>query len=519
MNHRHGNTVADALRRSAARTPDRRALHFTAQASGTSQAAPAVDRSWTYRELDHAVTRAAAHLLARGLRPGDRVAALGRNSDAYLLLFLACARVGLVHVPVNYNATAAELRYFTEQSGSAALLYDDEYADLVAALPAGGPLRHRATMTELLTVAQDGPVPVLLTFAPDHDLVQLLYTSGTTAAPKGAMMTHRALLHEYLSAITALDLRETDRLLHALPLYHSAQLHVFLLPGLMLGCENRLIQAPDPATVLRLLTTERLTSFFAPPTVWAALTAHPDFAAADLGHLEKAYYGASVMPAPVLERLRTALPGTGFYNAFGQSEVGPLATVLRPEEHDARPTSAGRTVLFVEARVVRPDGRPAGPGEIGEIQYRSPQLCTGYWDKPEETAAAFDADWFRSGDLVRRDAEGYVQVVDRLKDVINTGGVLVSSREVEDVLYAHPAVAEAAVVGVPHPKWIEAVTAVVVARTPVAEGELIDWARERLPAHKTPKAVHFADGLPKNASGKVLKRELREQLTGSQQPF
>jgi fatty-acyl-CoA synthase len=176
-------------------------------------------------------------------------------------------------------------------------------------------------------------------------------------------------------------------------------------------------------------------------------------------------------------------------------------------------------VLFVEARVVDPDGRRVGPGQVGEIQYRSPQLCTGYWGKPEETAAAFDADWFRSGDLVRRDAEGYVFVVDRLKDVINTGGVLVASREVEDVLFAHPAVVEAAVVGLPDPHWIEAVTAVAVVREPVAAAELIAWARERLPAHKTPKAVHFVERLPKNASGKVLKRELRERLTGSQSPF
>jgi fatty-acyl-CoA synthase len=333
------------------------------------------------------------------------------------------------------------------------------------------------------------------------------------------MMTHRALLHEYLSAVIALDLRETDRPLHTLPLYHSAQMHTFLLPALLLGCENRLIQAPDPATVLRLLGTERLTSFFAPPTVWTALAAHPDFDRTDLGHLARAYYGASVMPAPVLERLRAALPGTGFYNAFGQSEAGPLTTVLRPEEHAERPTSAGRPVLFVQARVVGPDGAEVGPDEIGEICYRSPQLCSGYWDKPEETAAAFDGEWFRSGDLVRRDAQGYVYVVDRLKDVINTGGVLVASREVEDVLFAHPAVAEAAVIGVPHPHWIEAVTAVAVTRAPVTEQELIAWARERLPAHKTPKAVHFADRLPKNASGKVLKRELREWLTGSRAPF
>ncbi|PYC68432.1 acyl-CoA synthetase [Streptomyces tateyamensis] len=494
----HLSTVPDALRRSAARTPGRTALRFA-------------DRSWSYRALDQAVTRLAGHLLARGLRPGRRVAALGRNSDAYLLLFLACGRAGLVHVPVNYNATGAELRYFTEQSGSALLVHDTEYAERAAAL---APL-PAVDFAELLEVAGHGPVPEIAVTVRDTDLLQLLYTSGTTAAPKGAMMTHRALLHEYLSAIVALDLTERDRPLHALPLYHSGQLHVFLLPYLLLGAENLLVQAPEPGELLDRLAGKRITSFFAPPTVWTAIEAHPRFRGADLSALAKAYYGASIMPGPVLERLRAALPATGFYNAFGQSEIGPLTTVLRPEEHRERPTSAGRTVLFVEAKVVDQAGAEVAPGEVGEILYRSPQLCTGYWDKPQESAEAFDGEWFHSGDLVRRDAEGYVYVVDRLKDVINTGGVLVASREVEDALYGHPAVVEAAVIGLPDPHWIEAVTAVVVTREEVSAAELIAWARERLPAYKTPKAVHFAAELPKNASGKLLKRDLRERLTGS----
>ncbi|GAA1241985.1 acyl-CoA synthetase [Kitasatospora nipponensis] len=502
MTLHHSSTIPDALTRAAARAPERVALHFA-------------DRSWTYRALDEAVTRAAGRLLAAGLRPGERVAALGRNSDGYLLLFLACARAGLVHVPVNHHATAAELHYFVEQSQSAALLHDAEYAERVAALAPTPALRHRATLEELREACATGPLPEVTVPVRDEDLVQLLYTSGTTGAPKGAMMTHRALLHQYLSCIVALDLREQDRPLHALPLYHSGQLHVFLLPYLLLGAVNHLVVAPEPTDLLGRLGREAITSFFAPPTVWTALEAHPDFRATDLGALRKAYYGASIMPAPVLARLREALPATGFYNCFGQSEAGPLTCVLRPEEHAERPDSAGRPVLFVEARVVDEAGAEVAPGEVGEILYRSPQLCTGYWDKPQESAEAFDGSWFHSGDLVRRDADGYVFVVDRLKDVINTGGVLVASREVEDVLYGHPAVREAAVIGLPHPRWIEAVTAVVVAHRPVTAEELIAYAGERLPAFKAPKEVHFADELPKNAAGKLLKRELRERLTGS----
>ncbi|MCP2167056.1 fatty acyl-CoA synthetase [Goodfellowiella coeruleoviolacea] len=499
------STVADVLRRGAARHPDRVALHFT-------------DRCWTYGELDAAVSRAAAHLLSLGLSRGDRVAAYGHNSDAYLIGFLACARVGLVHVPINYNLAGGELAYLLGQSGSRAVLVDPVLADNVAAVRDQSTVDHviplRDAAGSLLEVAATGPAPDLSAHAPaDTDLVQLLYTSGTTSRPKGAMMTHRALVHEYLSCVAALDLRADDVHLHAMPLYHSAQLHVFLLPALAVGATNHLVEKPVPADVLARIEADRITSFFAAPTLWVAIANHADLATRDLATLRKAYYGASIMPVPVLHRLRAALPGLGFYNCFGQSEIGPLATVLRPDEHDQRPDSAGRPVLFVELRVVDAAGDDVPDGELGEVVYRSPQLCVGYWDKPEETSEAFRDGWFHSGDLVRRDAQGYLFVVDRIKDVINTGGVLVASREVEDALYTHPAVAEVAVIAVPDPRWIEAVTAVVVAKAEVTEQELIEHTRGQLAGFKVPKRVHLVDELPGNASGKLLKRVLRERFT------
>jgi fatty-acyl-CoA synthase len=246
--------------------------------------------------------------------------------------------------------------------------------------------------------------------------------------------------------------------------------------------------------------------------VWIGLSNRPDFATRDLGGLRKAYYGASIMPVPVLERLRERLPGLAFYNCFGQSEIGPLATVLGPDEHRDRPASCGRPVLFVDARVVDEKGDDVPDGTPGEIVYRSPQLCEGYWDKPEETEDAFRDGWFHSGDLAVRDADGYLTIVDRVKDVINSGGVLVASRQVEDALYTHEAVAEVAVIGLPDEKWIEAITAVVVPRGDVTEADLIAHARDRLTPFKAPKRVVFADSLPRNASGKILKRELRDRL-------
>lgn len=493
------NTVDGVLRRSARRVPGRVALRYG-------------ERVWTYAELDTAVSRAAQVLREEGLGHGDCVGAYAHNSDAYLIGFLACSRAGLVHVPVNQNLVGDDLAYIVGQSGSSLVLADP---DLAPRLP--GDVRVialRDTDDSLLArlpgaVAYDGEEPGA------DDLAQLLYTSGTTAAPRGAMMTHRALVHEYVSAITALDLKETDKPVHSLPLYHSAQMHVFLLPYLAVGAENTIIDAPDAERIFDLVEAGRADSLFAPPTVWIGLSNHPGFATRDLGALRKAYYGASIMPVPVLERLRERLPSLGFYNCFGQSEIGPLATVLGPDEHEGRMDSCGRPVLFVEARVVDERGLEVPDGTQGEVVYRSPQLCEGYWDKPEETKEAFRDGWFHSGDLAVRDEEGYFTVVDRVKDVINSGGVLVASRQVEDALYTHERVAETAVIGLPDERWIEAVTAVVVRKGDVSEAELIDHAREKLAHFKAPKRVLFVDELPRNASGKILKRELRDRFSAS----
>jgi fatty-acyl-CoA synthase len=504
------STVGRILERSARRLPDKLALAFA-------------ERRWTYAELDRAVGRVAARLLALGLRPGDRVAAFGKNSDAYAMLYLGCARAGLIHVPVNFSARGDELVYLLSQSDPAAAFWDPALAGAVKAVADRLPDRHRGTLrdgpraeVDVLCWALDSGGEVHVEDGVDErDLVQLLYTSGTTSRAKGAMLTHRALVHEYVSAIVSLELAEHDVPLHTLPLYHSAQMHVYLVPGLAVGATNHVIEAPDLDEIFARVPRDGIDSLFFPPTVWIGFANHPAFATADLSTLRKAFYGASIMPVPILRKLQQRLPEVKFYNCFGQSEIGPLATVLRPEDHAERPDSVGRAVLFVETRVVDPEMNDVAPGELGEVVYRSPQLCDGYWDKPEETEEAFHGGWFHSGDLVRIDERGYMFVVDRIKDVINTGGVLVASREVEDALYSHAAVAEVAAVGLPHERWIEAITAIVVTSSPVSEDELLAFARERLSGHKVPKAVYFVDELPKNASGKLLKRELRERFGGS----
>jgi fatty-acyl-CoA synthase len=506
------NTIGDAMRRAGSRFRDRPALRFG-------------ERLWSFAALDRAADRVARMLLAEGLRPGDRVCAFGRNSDGYLLLWLGCARAGLVHVPANYALTTPELDYILRQSGAAAVFTQPALRPVADA--AGGALLRgtldagAGTVLDVLAIAGDarwdaGDPPGEA--VAETDLVQLQYTSGTTGQPKGAMMTHRAMLAEYASATIELEMRRDDRALAALPLYHTAQMHAFTMPQMLNGAFTLLVEAPQPALVLELIERERITSFVAPPTVWITLLQHPDFARRDLSSLANIYYGASIMPVPVLQELRARLPGARPFNCYGQSEIAPIATVLRPEEHDARPGSVGRAVLNVETRVVDAEMRDVAPGERGEVVHRSPQLLLGYWNMPEETARAFGGGWFHSGDVATIDAEGYLAIVDRTKDLINTGGVLVASREVEEALFTHPAVAEVAVIAVPDPKWIEAVAAVVVLRDgagPDIEALLLAHARAQLAAYKVPKRIIIAEALPKNTAGKLLKRELRQIYAGT----
>jgi fatty-acyl-CoA synthase len=494
------NTVGDALHRVARRERDAIALIFG-------------DRRWTFADLDIAADRVARRFADLGLVAGDRIAAYGRNSDAYFIAWLACARGGFVHVPVNYALTGDELSYIVQQSGARLVVA----AESLEANLAGIAIEMRGRFDgggglDVLAVARDSAAPVGVDpLLEDDSLAQIVYTSGTTAAPKGAMMTHGAMLAQYYSCIHNMEYAGSDRALAALPLYHTAQMHAFTMPQMLVGACTILIEAPTPAMVLELIERERITSFFAPPTVWISLLRHPDFATRDLSSLEKVYYGASIMPVPVLHELRARLPKARPFNAYGQTEIAPVATVLRPEEHDARPASCGRPVLNVETRVVDPDMNDVSPGTPGEVVHRSPHLLTGYWNKPAETEAAFAGGWFHSGDVGYFDAQGYLYIVDRIRDVINTGGVLVASREVEEVLFTHPAVSEVAVVGLPDDKWIEAVSAFVVLRDgqTTDEATLIAHARTHLAPFKLPKRVVFVETLPRNTAGKLLKRELR----------
>jgi fatty-acyl-CoA synthase len=505
----HRQSTGDLVRRTALRSPDRPAIVFGG-------------RTWTYAELVDDARRAAAGLVSLGVGKGDRVIVLGRNSADYAITWLATQLLGAIHVPVNYSLGSREVAYVLQHSEASVALAD---ADLLETLSAAARESGSDARLALLDGDGDGGTDDVVDFhatwgdepLPDvaidsEDIAQIAYTSGTESAPKGAMLSHRALIAQYVSCIAAGEYHERDVLLHSLPLYHCAQMHCFLMPGLYLGCKNVIIPAAAPGPMIAAIAEQGVTSVFAPPTVWIGLLGDPGFEQSAVSTVEKAYYGASIMPVATVRELLKRLEGLRLFNYYGQTELSPLATCLGPDEQLTKPGSAGRPVINVETRVVDDDMRDVEDGEVGEVVHRSPQLTTGYYKDPVKTEEAFAGGWFHSGDLAIRDADGYITIVDRKKDMINTGGENVSSREVEETLYEHPDVAEVAVVGVADPKWIEAVCAVVVRRpgAAVSGDELIAFAKERLAGYKVPKRAEFVDALPKNPSGKILKRELRQ---------
>ncbi|MCA0328229.1 MAG: acyl-CoA synthetase [Proteobacteria bacterium] len=503
--------LGDILRRTAIRLPNKLAVHCG-------------DTRWTYAELDALVTRLAAGLARLGIGHGDRVAVLARNSHGFAALRFALARLGAVLVPINFMLKADEVAYILRHAGTKTLATDSGLAELARAaatldtqvaqfiwLPSEDPSQPVAGMASFdkLAACPDAlPEPPLQS----TDLAQIVYTSGTESSPKGAMLTHDAVLWQYVSCCINAEVAERDVALHALPLYHCAQLDVFFGPAIYIGSENHITSKPTPDNLLPMMAAHGITSFFAPPTVWIALLRSPLLDQTDLSKLAKGYYGASIMPVEVLKELARRLPQVRLWNLYGQTEIAPLATLLGPDDQLRKPGSAGRAVLNVETRVVDDQMRDVAVGEVGEIVHRSPHLMLGYFHDDERTRAAFEGDWFHSGDLGTIDDEGYVSVVDRKKDMIKSGGENVASREVEEMIYRLPQVSEVAVIGLPDPKWVEAVTAVVVVKAgqELAEIDVITHCEAHMAKFKAPKRVIFADQLPKNPSGKLLKRELRQ---------
>ncbi|MWA05239.1 AMP-binding protein [Actinomadura sp. LD22] len=500
-------------------------LHRTARRYPGKLAVVSGDLRVTYAEFDAAVNRAANALAGRGLSKGDRLALLSHNCFQYAVLAFATAKLGVVLVPVNFMLGADEIGYILGHSGACGIVAEGALVPVaekaLAAAGVEGGVRARigdgpAGWEDVDGWWRDGSAAAPDVLVGDDDPLRLMYTSGTESRPKGVMLTSRSLISQYVSCIVDGEMAADDVEVHALPLYHCAQLDCFFSVDVYLGATSVILPGPDPALLLETIEREKVTKLFCPPTVWISLLRHPDFETRDLSSLRKGYYGASAMPVEVLRELLRRLPDVRLWNFYGQTEMAPLATILRPDEQLERAGSAGRAAINVETILVDDLGNPVAAGEVGEIVHRSPHAALGYYNDEAKTEEAFRGGWFHSGDLGVMTEDGYLSVVDRKKDMIKTGGENVASREVEEAIYELDGVAEVAVFGIAHPRWIEAVTAVVVPRPGAALSvdDVHAHVRERLAGYKRPKYVVLAESLPKNPSGKILKRELRSMHAG-----
>jgi acyl-CoA synthetase (AMP-forming)/AMP-acid ligase II len=478
------------------------------------------DRARTFAEADEHAARGAAAMRAAGVRSGDRVALLARNELEYLEIMAASQRAEAILVPLNNRLTTPELAYIVADCSPRLLIQGPGYADVAAALD----VEHTWHLGDegtgrpydgVLAATEPMPRGVLDSAAAGT----ILYTSGTTGRPKGAVLSNGALATRMLFIVVESGARSGDVFVQTLPMFHIAA--NISAAYAVIGGTNVMVTAFDPAEVVALLARHRATAILLVPTTINRLCDEPSLLTADLSALRLVHYGASPIPPEVLRRALRLLR-CGFLQYFGMTETSGC-TLLRPDDHDPechpeRLASAGTETLTFSVRVVDGEDRAVGPGEVGEVVCRGPAVMDGYWNNPEATAEALRGRWMHTGDLGYRDANGYLFITDRLKDMIVTGGENVYPREVEDVIYEHPGVLEAAVIGIPDERWGEAVHAIVVPRGAGPSGdELLDHCRARLAGYKVPKSVEFVDALPRNVTGKVLKRELREHRAALRQ--
>ena len=496
-------------------------------------------RRTTFASLDAGASAVAAGITSfAALTPGDRVAWMDTNSDHLIEAFCGIARAGAVSVPVNYRARDDELAFVLADSGAKVLMVGQRYADSVSRFlesSAGrachvekvialGPQRREGWIAweELINSGVAGAVE-----SAGEDLAVILYTAGTTGRPKGVMLTHGGLTAYPLENVNPADPDFEQRALLCVPLYHVAGVQVLLSSiygGRVLVVEGQF----EAGEWLRLVEAERVSRATVVPTMLKMILEHPDLAHRDLSSLQILTYGAAPMPTNVIEPALERFPDVRFVNAFGQTETGATIAALPPQDHELagdpelvakrrrRLRSIGLPLQDVEVRVVDETGEEVETGLVGEIVARGPRLMTGYWRSDKATAEVMVDGWLHTGDLGRMDEDGYIYLSGRARDFIKRGGEMISPEEVEGVLRDHPSVEDAAVIGVPDPHWGEAVRAVVVpaAGRVVDDAELIEHCTAALASFKRPESVVTVDELPRNALGKVLKRELRARLGG-----
>ena len=488
-------------------------------------------RRRTYRELHSRTSALADALRQRGVRRGDRVALLSLNSPEFLEVLLAAAKLGAITVPVNFRLSADEVRYVLTDSGASVLLHSSQLAGVAKAAAGGLPVH---TVVEIPSaaeragggasafedlVASGSPEPLEHDVA-ESDVAMIMYTSGTTGFPKGAMLTHGNLLWQAIHAMHMSEgLSARDVTVTAAPMFHIGGLAVYTLPLLYLGGTSVILESFDPARLIAAMAEHKATVMFGVPAMWVAVSRCPELDRADLTPPRHAVVGGAPSPLPMLEFFTGQ--GWNFAEGFGLTETAPGCSVLDPGHVLSKAGSIGQPLPHLRWKLVDDADQEVPVGSVGELIVQGPNVFTGYWGKPAETAEAMRGGWFHTGDLGRADADGYVTLVDRKKDMVISGGENVYPIEVEQALFQHPDVSDAAVIGVPDPKWGESVMAVVV-RAPgssLSPEDLIAWVRDRLAHFKCPRRVEFVDDLPRNATGKLLKRELRATYSGTGASF
>ena len=505
----------DWIQRHAERTPDKLAL--VDAASG---------REWTYADLN-----ARANLLASflgdelGIRRGDRVSILAQNSAEYFELLFACSKIGAILNTLNWRLAPPELAYILNDCTPRVLVYDASFADVVVQLKEDAvweaeivigddavPGEAASIFAYEAALAQGSPVPVSSPRLNYDDTWAILYTSGTTGRPKGAQVTYGNFFYNAIGIGQGIALTSQDVNLVVLPTFHAGGLGLYAAPTFHFGGTVVVMRNFDAAEMLRLIEKWQVTVVFLVPAIYMALADLSDFDRYDLTTVRSWGSGGSALPPALVTRF--AERGIIIQQGFGMTETGPTVFFIPEADAVRKAGSVGKPVLHTDVRIVDREGRVLGPGEIGELCVRGGNVTTGYWNRPEATAEAIVDGWLHSGDAATVDEEGFFTIVDRWKDMFISGGENVYPAEVENVLYEHPAVAEVAVIGVPHPRWQEAGRALVVLREgqTADEAALIAFCEGKLARYKIPKSVQFVDALPRTAAGKVLKRQLRERF-------
>lgn len=504
--------LGDVLRRTASRVPD-----ATALIEGPRRIA--------YRRLHQDANRFGSALLGRGLRPGDRVVVMATNSIEFLVACFGCARAGLVFTPINVLLRGPEALYIVNNAEAAALLIDDVLlAQVQGAFGEMRTVKHfvvnrvsgdsavPSAFTDFAALLAEGGPQDVEVEAGDRDTALLMYTSGTTSNPKGATLSHLSMVMNAFSAITEFDIRPGDVHVGIMPFFHIAQLNLSI-NLVHVGGIQVIFKKFEPEPFLAAVQRERANSIFLLPMMYRALLDLPALATYDLSTLRLAIYAmAPIANATLAELIAKVCPN--FALAFGQTEMAPVTTIFRPGDQLRKAGSVGSAHLNVDLAIMDDEGRFLASNEVGEVVYRSPQVMNGYFRDPQATAEAFRFGWFHSGDLGYLDEDGFLWFVDRKKDMVKSGGENVASIEVEKVLLSHPAVADAACLGLPHRHWIEAVTGMVTLRSDAraTEAEIVAFCKERLAGYKVPKAVIIlGEDFPRTATGKIRKNVLRER--------